>query len=958
MTKMIFRNFRRMAALMLCLFPFSPLQQTVFSPSAHANTQFGYTEENPLVIVSDWDFRPFEFIDESGHPAGYNVEVLSLILDRLGIPHKFVMLEWHMATERFTNHEADLIHALYFFYNAKPYVATKKYINYYRLKVARRAETKPLTRLADFGITDTLLVKEDDYAALGIAAKGPATLNTRFSSPKEGLTSVLQGRYNYYIWGEEPLVRKVKELGIDDFVLDPIDIPAGELRIIGYNKELVDIIDDQFARLEQAGELQAVYDRWFHPERVHDDTSPVALFILGGLLMAVAFIALLIYLVRRRVAVTVKESDDTGKMMRQVLNMGSYYVVEWDVNSNMLRNKYSNMLPYDNMKPSDFYAHLPAEDAEHLHSLNMKMVSGEINHFDIVVRYNQGTVGKPLWRYFYGNAIDERENGKLKYVVFTTKDITAAVNEEKRIHTVASKYVKIFETGIVAMSFYDADGQLVGANSKMRDFCRFSEGAEAYFYEMSLFDFPSVKGVYLPGTRETMNVCQHYSDKKLGIDKYVEFGINPVINDDDEVVYYIITSRDVTDERQMYLEQRQHDRQLHATNEAVRLYEYQLRSLLEESDMSFWSYRPAEDKITLTQSPGKNLYTQTLEEFLESANPKIREEAKQVIAETLKNGTPYNVVLPFDYTPLEAQPKWYSISGMPVFNKEHQLVEYFGLTRDITGLMKAQEQLKVETARAQDSGQLKAAFLANMTHEIRTPLNAIVGFSDLLPVVDTKEEKLEFIRIIRNNCDMLLRLINDILEASNIESRPLAIEPVEVDFAQTFDDICQTLAQRVDEPGVTFVKDNPYKSFRTILDKDRMQQVITNFVTNAVKYTKEGHIRVGYLLTGGKEQSGEGGGQPAYESLPFVPDISEEGLYMYCEDTGVGIPKEKQASVFDRFVKLNEFVQGTGLGLSISKSIAERYNGKIGVYSKGEGHGSTFWIWIPCTFIEVVSREA
>ena len=235
--------------------------------------------------------------------------------------------------------------------------------------------------------------------------------------------------------------------------------------------------------------------------------------------------------------------------------------------------------------------------------------------------------------------------------------------------------------------------------------------------------------------------------------------------------------------------------------------------------------------------------------------------------------------------------------------------------------MEAQQRLKDETQRAEESGKMKAAFLANMTHEIRTPLNAIVGFSDLLPVVENHDERMEFIRIIRNNCDMLMRLINDILEASNV-GQSLAIQPEEVDFAKVFDDICQTLQQRVDEAGVLFIKDNPYDTFPATLDKGRIQQVLTNFTTNAIKYTHEGHIKVGY-----REQDG--------------------GIYFYCEDTGAGIPKDKQAAVFERFVKLNDFVQGTGLGLSICKAIAECCNGKIGVTSEGEGHGSTFWLWIP-----------
>jgi signal transduction histidine kinase len=243
------------------------------------------------------------------------------------------------------------------------------------------------------------------------------------------------------------------------------------------------------------------------------------------------------------------------------------------------------------------------------------------------------------------------------------------------------------------------------------------------------------------------------------------------------------------------------------------------------------------------------------------------------------------------------------------------------------------EKLKTETARAEDSGKLKSVFLANMTHEIRTPLNAIVGFSDLLQVIDAPEERREFIRIIRNNCDMLMRLINDIIEASNINQGPIAIESVEVDFAAAFDDICQTLAQRIQEPGVEFIVDNPYKTYKTSVDKGRLQQVITNFTTNAVKYTHQGHIKVGYRIeTNKRSDNGE----------------QSEGIYMYCEDTGAGIPKDKQKSVFERFVKLNDYVQGTGLGLSICKSIADRCGGHIGVESEGEGKGSTFWIWIPC----------
>ena len=218
---------------------------------------------------------------------------------------------------------------------------------------------------------------------------------------------------------------------------------------------------------------------------------------------------------------------------------------------------------------------------------------------------------------------------------------------------------------------------------------------------------------------------------------------------------------------------------------------------------------------------------------------------------------------------------------------------------------------------------MKSAFMASMTHELRTPLNAIIGFTSVMEALGDSPERGEYVRIIHNSTDMLQRLINDIIEASSISYGDFPIEPKETDFASDFDDICITLAQRVQNPNVEFQKDSPFDHFPTRLDIGRIQQVLTNFVTNAVKFTTQGHIRLGW--------------KP-----------KDNGLYLYCEDTGKGIPADKQSLIFEQFVKLDEFVQGTGMGLAICKSIAERCGGKIGVTSEGEDKGSTFWLWVPC----------
>ena len=892
---------------------------------------YGYTDEHPLIIACDWDFRPFEFLDSEGEPAGYNVEVLDIILNRLEIPHRFVMQEWQSASDMFVNRNADLLHALSDSYKTRPFIQTKKYVNYYHLRAARRADTPPfqgVTKIKEGGVRIGL--KKNDYAALRIAELDTIPFELQYLSPKEGLTRVRSRQSDYYIWGQIPLEKKMQELSIDSLVLDEVkDIPAGELRIIGYEMDVIDAIDDQYTRLEQAGDLQHIYDKWFHPERIHDNASPLIPFILIALVVAGIVVFVAARLLSLRVRASVRRNTELNCIMAQALDMDEYFVLEYDIILGLVKNLHGNLLPRSGLSIEELIERVIPEERAEFKSLIDSMKRGDCESWTLQRHYNTGTSDKPCWRTLVGSAILERENGVPRYIVHTIKDITNDLEEEQRNKELAEKYMKVFETNMMAMSFHGADGRLIKMNQRMRQLLEITEERERHFRQTSFLDDPFVKGYFDPEKLESFHVCGRMLYQDWGLDKYIETRVVPVKDDTGQLVYYIITSRDVSAERDMYMKQREHEHRLQETHNAINHYEQQLRYLLEENNMYVWTFNQYEGKIRFTRSLRQTEYSVSLEDYLAGMVEEERPEAERILQEQVMKGEPFNVIHQFDYTPVTDQLTWFALSGIPVLDKNGRPKEYFGLVRDITDLMIAQKKLREETARANDSGRLKSAFLANMTHEIRTPLNAIVGFSDLLQMVDSADERREFIRIIRSNCDMLLRLINDILEASTM-GQAIAIEPVSIDLPPVFDDICQTLEQRVQGTDVQFLKDNPYDTLPVVMDKGRLQQLLTNFVTNAVKYTQEGHIRVGY-----RKESRD------------INRQRREGLLFYCEDTGSGIPKEKQAAVFERFVKLNDFVQGTGLGLAICKAIIERCGGRIGVTSEGEGHGSTFWFWVP-----------
>ena len=555
-----------------------------------AKDAYGFSEERPLVIVCDWDFSPFEFLNSSGEPDGYNKEVLDLILSRLGIPHQFVMQEWHVAMKMFEKREADLIHALASNYHRSPYVMTQKYVNYYKVCAARRADAPPLFRLCSLSANTTLLTKKNDYAALRIGEMKNRCFKMEYRSAKDGLTDVHNGKFRYFVWGDIPLRRKVKELGLDSIVFDKTDIPAGELRIIGYNKALIDIIDDQYTRLEQAGELQVIYDKWFHPDRVHDDASPITLYILGGLLVVGSLVFLLNRLTTRRLKNAVQQSGELNSMMLQALQMGDYFVLEYDIQTGHIRNAYGRLLPPEGMSMYEFVHRLPEEEREGFQEQIDKMQRGLSTQWTMKGRWMAGTEETPQWRYLYGQAIVENNGRQPRYIVNTIKDITHEVEDEQRNREIGSHYQKIFETSLMAMSFYDAGGRLIDVNQKMRELCRFDVVGEQFFRESLITDNPLLKDDFWLDGREPFHVCQHMKFPEQGIDKYVELSIVPVIDDGNRLIYYIFTARDISAEREMYLQQQQHDRQLQQTNTTISRYEQHLHYLLKESNMYVWTY--------------------------------------------------------------------------------------------------------------------------------------------------------------------------------------------------------------------------------------------------------------------------------------------------------------------------------------------------------------------------------
>lgn len=393
---------------------------------------------------------------------------------------------------------------------------------------------------------------------------------------------------------------------------------------------------------------------------------------------------------------------------------------------------------------------------------------------------------------------------------------------------------------------------------------------------------------------------------------YVEVRSESVFDDKGIITNIIGTYKDITEKHKMEMLLRESAERMDLAIHA--------------SEMALWEISANTLLTRCYNSPiaALNEKETGLHELFEYAHPEDRESLlpyAKIVTQGLDATINMNVRLKY---PSDGKWHYCRITGKSFRRDEgnSRVRSYAGFSIDLTTLIETQHNLEKEKEKAQAADRLKTEFLANMSHEIRTPLNAIVGFTDVLRTIESQEEKETCFNLIDKNSTILLNLINDILDLSKIEAGAMEIKRERLNVSELFKTIYASLSKlAIKRENVDFFYEIPDDALTVLIDKRRIEQIITNFVTNAFKYTMEGHVCLKY-------------------------QIEDNGIKIIVEDTGKGIPAEELESVFSRFEKLGSFEQGTGLGLSICKAIVEHCGGRIGAEST-VGVGTTFWAWCP-----------
>ena len=484
----------------------------------------------------------------------------------------------------------------------------------------------------------------------------------------------------------------------------------------------------------------------------------------------------------------------------------------------------------------------------------------------------------------------------------------------------------------LGLGVYDKDGYLKYANGTtlkmfgvtMKD-----------IYNINIFDDPNITAEDKALLKQGLNVsfetdydfdlCENFYETPIkGIKKYFVTKVTIMRDPEGNRQGYLLACEDITVKKAQ-------EREIIESYKKIKATQKELSLALNAGKLSSWNYNIKEGLFCKFDVHIENIEKRSLQSIYESIHPDDRNKFMALLeAVAHKQKLPENRII---LRVLENNATDYSYSSFTysaVEDEAGNVVVITFIQRDITEDIIYQQNLITAKNKAEEADKLKSTFLANMSHEIRTPLNAIVGFSELLTETDDAEEKFEYKQLIETNSEILLKLIGDILDLSKIEVGSIDINRQKLNLCQLCDELYRSFQQRIKNPKVTLKLINPYTKCVANFDKYRFMQIFTNFATNAIKYTPQGEIVMGY------------------ECMPGQVKI-------YVKDSGIGIPEEKKNRIFSRFEKLDTFAQGTGLGLSICKAIADATGGEVGFKSKAN-IGSEFW-YIGYTDVEYVEKS-
>lgn len=890
-----------------------------------------YNQNKPLIYEDAWDLWPYVFLNTSGEPDGYNIDLLKLIFKELDIPYIIKLKPTLEAQSDLRNKQSDLMLRM-----DADFARSNSSYGQSIVQLFTHSIVVPKSKNMDIRDVNDLnghrvIVHEGSFSHHYLLDHKINVQIEAYDDMRDAILKVSTENDGIILWNTMSLKWLIQKYQTEHLQLIPIDLPYGEYKFFSNDHHLLAQMDSVYNVLRANDRLTPIQNKWFYPER-KDSGIPAWIWQVIYALAIVAFFFLLYYIIykvrERKMTKEIRKSND-----RLSLIMETSHVSFWtyDVESQIFTVMDQHGRPERTYTSLEFSQRYKADGFNKLTNALKQVISEEVPSVSInLLVWEANHADEPRDFNLTLSVLRRNKQKKPSVIICSRNDITEDLARHRKVKDTMLRYQSIFNSAMIDMVAYDQDGYITEMNQKSLNALGVSietiREMKIHVREvLGLKDFSIEDMDYIYLTQIYTKEDKRSLNKLLKRDEmYYELQLMPVRGKQNELLGIFGTGRDVTETVHAYHQLKANTRQLQQINNEMTHYVKNIDYVLQVGGISMATYHLDTHTLTIYSEIGNARYALTQTRAISLVAEESKKQALRMLnkMENLSTGSLHGEIK--SIIRQKGQPLYLEFHFIPLYQRG-EIKEYFGMCRDISELKAIETKLAKETVRAQEVELIKNAFLRNMSYEIRTPLNSVVGFSELFELDHSPEDEAIFIDEIKRSSSSLLKLINDILFLSRLDAGMITITPKPLDFAAICVSRCEAVWNNIKQPGVEYIVRNPYKRMIVEVDDSNLSMVIDKIITNAVQHTTKGMVEVRY-------------------------DYMGDQLLISVEDTGSGIPKETVEHIFERFVTTAN--TGAGLGLSICHELIEYMGGKIQLKSE-EGKGTTVWITLPCKLIEM-----
>ena len=891
----------------------------------------------PLIYEDAWDLWPYTFLNESGEPDGYNIDLLKLICKRLDIPFIIKLKPTSEALIDLRNGKSDLMMGMdAHFHDEFSHYGTSV-LNLFTHSVLHHKGVTPKVKTVDDLSSHHVIVHEGSFSHHLMIDRGWGSNAEGYDDMKEAIQRASNDPNIEIVWNTMSLKWLIQKYQANDLQLTPIDIPHGEYKFMSNNRRLLTQIDSVYSELISDEQLQPIQNKWFYPER-KDTGIPSWIWQLAAALGVLAVISLLYFLFyRMQEKKASKDLHMKNTRLALILKTSNVRFWTYDIPTKTFTWMDEQGNAVRNYTILEFSQRYRREDFERLTNAINQVVRQEKEYVTLDLRAKDIGEESEDREFTISLAVLRRQkSGRPSVIIGTRSDITEERLMQQRTEDTMLRYQAIFNTAMIDMVYYDENGTLTDMNQK---------AASAYPSDRETilsrkYNIRQVLGDDVPlDNLEPMYLTQIAKsdvDDDRTISKYIKEGrlcyelqLVPVYNQQHQLLGIYGTGRNVTEVANSYNRQQENLRQLAKANEEVTSYIQNINYVLRVGGVRMAHYSATTHTLTIYSEIGHEQYQLTQTRALALTSEKHKHAAQRTL-NSMDNRTLSPLITTIETTlrTKGGHPLCLQMHFVPLVDDNGTADTYFGMIRDVSELKHTESELEKETAKAQEVEVVKNAFLRNMSYEIRTPLNAVVGFAELFQMEHSADDEGIFIEQIKDNSRNLLKLINNILFLSRLDAQMIEIKQQPTDFAKLFEMNCATSWENLRQPDVEYSIENPYEQLVIDIDAQNVAIILDQIITNACQHTLQGRVRA---------------------RIDYIGDR----LVMAVDDTGDGISEEFLPTIFERFA--TGASTGSGLGLSICHELTQQMGGSINIKSQ-KGKGTTVWVSLPCKVSEIVRK--